>query len=175
MDINRLTNVKDDVCAVQQKTFQSEGPGQYSLRNLVPDAKQVNPLAVDNLLVYPREGYGYNNKNVNSDSVLRNQAGFSSKKCSTRNQSRPFMSVPYMGGGRGNPDVESQLLHSEFSRMGKACDTVTENFIPQQFTPLVPSLAASIQNPSNLIPEVAAAGWIRGGLPSRDYLRDVNC
>jgi hypothetical protein len=72
MDLNRLTNVKDDVCAVQQRTIQSEGPGEYSLRNLVPDAKKVNPLAVDNLLIYPREGYGYNNKNVNNDSCSNN-------------------------------------------------------------------------------------------------------
>jgi len=175
MEINRLTNVKDDVCAVQQHYVQSEGPGQYNLRNLVPDARKVNPLAVDNLLIYPREGYGMNNKYVNSDSILRNQPGFNSKRCNTRQQARPFLSVPYMGGGRGNAEVETLLQHSEFSRMGKACDTVTETFFTQQFTPLVPSLAATIQNPKNLVPEVAAQGWIRGGLPSREYLRDVNC
>lgn len=175
MELNRLANVKDDVCAVQQRTFQSEGPGAYSLTNLVPDARKVNPLAVQNLLIYPREGYGINNKNVNSDSILRNQEGFTSKRCNTRIQARPFLSVPFMGGGRGNTDVETLLQHSEYSRMGKACDTVTEEFFSQQFTPLVPSLAATIQNPKNLIPEVAANGWVRGGLPSREYLRDVNC
>jgi hypothetical protein len=26
-----------------------------------------------------------------------------------------------------------------------------------------------------LIPEVAASGWVHGGIPSRSYLRDVNC
>jgi hypothetical protein len=31
----------------------------------------------------------------------------------------------------------------------------------------------NIQNPVHLIPEVAAAGWVHGGIPSRQYVRDV--
>jgi hypothetical protein len=121
------------------------------------------------------EYFFFNNKNINADSILRNQPGFLSKRCSTREQARPFLSVPYMGGGRGNAEVETQLQHSEYSRMGKACDTVTETFFPQQYTPLIPILKNNVQNPKNLIPEVAASGWIHGGIPSRSYLRDVNC
>ena len=37
---------------------------------------------------------------------------------------------------------------------------------------LVPSLKASIQNPANLCEGIAAEGWIRGGLPSRELSRD---
>ena len=37
---------------------------------------------------------------------------------------------------------------------------------------LVPSLKATIQNPANLCEGVAADGWIRGGLPSRELSRD---
>ena len=37
---------------------------------------------------------------------------------------------------------------------------------------LVPSLKASIQNPANLCEGIAADGWIRGGLPSRELSRD---
>ena len=37
---------------------------------------------------------------------------------------------------------------------------------------LVPSLKATIQNPANLVEGVAANGWIRGGLPSRELTRD---
>ena len=39
-------------------------------------------------------------------------------------------------------------------------------------TPLLPSVQATIQNPHNLVEGVAAAGWIRGGLPSRELTRD---
>ena len=37
---------------------------------------------------------------------------------------------------------------------------------------LVPALKASIQNPANLCEGIAADGWIRGGLPSRELSRD---
>jgi hypothetical protein len=37
---------------------------------------------------------------------------------------------------------------------------------------MIPSLAASITNPTNLIEGAAAEGWIRGGLPSRDLTKD---
>jgi hypothetical protein len=80
-----------------------------------------------------------------------------------------------MGGGRGNPDVETLLQHSEQVRQGKECGTVTEEFFTQQYTPLIPTVKANIQNPKNLVTEVAAAGWVRGGIPSRSYIRDVNC
>ena len=39
---------------------------------------------------------------------------------------------------------------------------------------LVPSLQATIQNPANLIESVAADGWVRGGLPSREMTRDID-
>ena len=39
-------------------------------------------------------------------------------------------------------------------------------------TPLIPAVKATIQNPANLVESVAARGWIRGGLPSRELTRD---
>lgn len=175
MEINRLTHTKDDLCGIQTYFKQSVGPGQYATLNLVPDAKKVNPLAVESQLLYPREGFGVNNQRIDDDSMLRNEPAFKSNRCNIRAQARPFLSVPFMGGGRGNPDVESLLLHAEQVRMGKECGTVTETTFQNQYTPMIPVLKANVQKPANLIPEVAADGWIRGGIPSRAYIRDVNC
>ena len=100
-NINRLSRVRDDLCGIEQYYKQSVGPGDYQVTNLVPDAKQVNPLSVEQLLIYPREGYGLNNKSIDADSILRNQPEFKNNRCIIRNQARPFMTVPYMGGGRG--------------------------------------------------------------------------
>lgn len=173
--INRMTHARDDACGIQSYYAQSVGPGRYVTTNLVPAATGVNPVSVDQLLVYPREGYGWNNAAIDADSVIRNQPGFKNNRCQTRTQARPFLSVPYMAGGRGNTNVESLLLHSEQVRMGKECGTVTEQFFPQQYTPMIPILKDNIQRPSNLVEEVAAPGWIHGGIPTRSYLRDVNC
>ena len=173
--VNRSTHTKDDNCGIQQYYTQSLTAGKYYTTNLVPNAREVNPLAIDNLVVYPREGYGFNNKAIDADSVLRNQPEFNNHRCNVRPQARPFLTVPFMGGGRGNPDVESILLHSEQVRQGKEAGTVTEQQFDGVFVPLIPSVKNNIQNPKNLIPEVANAGCVRGGLPSRSYIRDVNC
>lgn len=175
MQINRLTRTRDDLCGIQSFYAQSVGPGRYSTTNLVPKASTVNPIAVDNYLIYPREGYGYNNAAIDADSFMRNQPEFKSNRCNIRSQARPFLTVPFMAGGRGNPDVESLLLHSEQVRVGKECGTVTETAFDGVFTPMISSLKQNIQNPKHLIPEVAAGGWIRGGIPSREYIRDANC
>ena len=174
-NINRMTHARDDQCGIQSYYSQSVGPGRYITTNLVPQASGVNPVASDQLLVYPREGYGYNNAAIDADSVMRNQPGFKNNRCLTRAQARPFMSVPYMAGGRGNPDVESLLIHSEQVRMGKECGTVTEQFFDQQFVPMIPILRENVQKPSNLVEEAVSSGWIHGGIPTRSYLRDVNC
>jgi hypothetical protein len=175
MDINRLTHTRDDACGIASYYSQSVGPGRYNVTNLTPDAQKVNPLSIPNLLIYPREGFGANNKQIDAESVLKNQPEFKNNRCMIRPQARPFLSVPFMGTGRGNPDVESMLLHPEQVRQGKECGTVTEQSFDGVFVPLIKSVKDNIQNPKNLIPEVASDGWLRSGLPSRQYVRDVNC
>jgi hypothetical protein len=55
MEINRLTHARDDLCGIQSFYSQSVGPGRYMTTNLVPKATGVNPVAVDQLIIYPRE------------------------------------------------------------------------------------------------------------------------
>ena len=175
MDINRLTHTRDDACGIASYYSQSIGPGRYNVTNLVPDSRKVNPLSIPNLLIYPREGFGANNANIDAESVLKNQPEFKNNRCLIRQQARPFLTVPYMGTGRGNADVESMLLHPEQVRQGKECGTVTEQSFDGVFEPLIKTVRENIQKPEHLVPEAAAAGWIRGGVPSRQYVRDVNC
>jgi hypothetical protein len=175
MQLNRLTHTRDDSCGIEQYFRQSVGPGSYTTTNLVPNARDVNPLATKEVLIYAREGFGSNNQQIDAESVLKNQPEFKNNRCNIRPQARPFLGVPYMGGGRGNADVESLLLHSEQVRQGKECGTVTEQQFDGVFTPLLATVKNNIQKPENLITEAASPGWIRGGLPSRSYIRDVNC
>ena len=56
----------------------------------------------------------------------------------------------------------------------KSCKTITEKQLVNRDNDLVPSLKSTIQNPANLVEGVAANGWIRGGLPSRELTRDMD-
>ena len=174
--INEFSRKNYDSCEILQNTSDSEGPGTYMVNNLVPKQAEAAKIEYVNPTLLGREGFGLNNAKVDEDSNLRNEAIQAGRqRCPVHVQARPFTTVPYMGNGRGNPDVESSLIYSEFARVERPCGTVTETFFANQFTPLVPHLAKHIQNPTNLVPEMAADGWIRGGIPSRQFIRDLNC
>lgn len=176
MVINSFTRTWDDGCEVLQQYQDSTGPGSYQVTNLVPAQAKAQATEIPNPTLLGREGFGYNNKQIDVDSKLRtNPTQEGRLRCPLHVQARPFASVPYMGRGRLNPDVESGLIYSEFARVERPCGTITETFLDGQFYPLVPHLAAHIQNPKNLIPEDAANGWVRGGIPARIYTRDLGC
>ncbi len=176
MVINTFTRTWDDGCEVLQQYQDSTGPGSYQVTNLVPAQEKAQATEIPNPTLLGKEGFGYNNKEIDMDSKLRtNPTQEGRLRCPLHVQSRPFATVPYMGRGRLNPDVESGLIYSEFARVERPCGTVTETFFDGQFYPLVPHLAAHIQNPKNLIPEDAANGWIRSGIPSRIWVRSLNC
>jgi hypothetical protein len=175
MEINRLTHTRDDSCGTASYYSQSVRPGKYYTTYLVPDAKVVNPISLQNPVTYAREGYGANNSEIDYESMLKNQPEFKNNRCLIRSQARPFLTVPFMGTGRGNSDVESMLMHSEQVRQGKECGTVTEMGFDGVFEPLIKPVRDNIQDPKHLVTEVAANGWIRGGLPSRAYARDISC
>jgi hypothetical protein len=174
--INEFSRMNYDSCEILQNTTDSEGPGMYMVNNLVPKQAAAAKVEYVNPTLLGREGFGLNNAEIDQDSKLRNEATQAGRqRCPVHVQARPFTTVPFMGNGRGNPDIESSLIYSEFARVERPCGTVTETFFANQFTPLVPHLADHIQNPKNLVPEVAADGWIRGGIPSRQFIRDLNC
>lgn len=173
--INHFTRVGDDACSYNNDYRESVGPGRYTGLNLVPERTKVLPQALANPTVIAAEGFGFDQKEIDSDSVLRNNPTLEGRsRCPLRIQSRPFTTVPFMGRGRGNHELESKLQQSEFVRTGRECGTVTETFFSGQFVPLIPHLESNVQNPKNLIPEIAANGWLRGGIPSRQYVRDLN-
>lgn len=176
--IQQFTRVHDDPCDQTVQNRESAAPGAYLVTNLVPAASTAYATAYQQPAVPAASGYGWSASAIDVDSVLRNHAmQTNSPHCPVRGrvQARPFVSVPFMGRGRGEAELESRLQMSEFVRQGRECGTVTDTFFEQQFTPLIPYVAANVQNPVHLIPEVAASGWVRAGVPSRQWVRDMNC
>ena len=175
LTINQFTRLRDDTCDVEQRIRDASGPGVYQVTNLVPSQRSAMRVEIPNPTLLGREGFGFNNRAIDDDSRLRtDQTQEGRFRAPLHMQSRPFATVPYMGRGRGQPDIESGLIYSDWARIERPCGTVTETFFENQFTPLVPHLSHHIQNPSNLVEEVAAQGWVRGGIPCRQYVRSLN-
>jgi hypothetical protein len=176
--IQQFTRVWDDPCDQTVQNRESLGPGLYTMTNLVPAPAVAFGTAFTQPAIPAAAGYGWNAATVDVDSTLRNHAMITNSPHAplrARTQARPFATVPFMGRGRGEAVLESKLQQSEIVRLGKECGTISDKFYENQFTPLIPYLAKNVQNPRHLIPEVASPGWVRSGIPSRQWVRDMNC
>ena len=61
---------------------------------------------------------------------------------------RPFATVPYLGRGNGNPELESQLQQGDQAINRKSVNHLAEkSYINHRYTPMIPELASSITNP----------------------------
>lgn len=82
---------------------------------------------------------------------------------------RPFATVPYLGRGPGNIDMESKLLQGEANLEKKSENTVmNKEFIDYNKYPLNDDLKNRFNDPSRSIEEMALDGWVRGGAPTRE-------
>lgn len=173
--VQQFTRIRDDPCDQTVQERQSTGPGAFQLTNLVPTVHGAATTAFQQPAFPMNTGYGMAPAAIDSDSVLRNHSQQTNTPgCPARGsvQARPFATVPYMGRGTGEVDMESRLQMPAFSRLGKECGTISDASYANQFIPQIPYVAANIQNPVHLIPEVASKGWVHGGIPSRQWVRD---
>jgi hypothetical protein len=93
-------------------------------------------------------------------------------KCRITLQQRPFLTVPLLSKGKPKPTIESALQQGKQVINKKSCNPTTEIPFLREALPLIPSLEETIQNPDYLIEDSVVKGWIRGGLPTRDLVRD---
>lgn len=177
LNLNQKTTSNYDGCFVNQQTMQSVGPGNYMTENIYScecSIPEVVETATNQPNVFYRNGYGPSGCVVDENSNLRVGKSRKFPKCPNQLFTRPFLTVPYMGRGPGNPYLETQLLPGEDTSVKRSCNTLSEITINNMFTPMVDHLSENVQNPVHIIPEVAQEGWIRGGVPSRLVVRDVD-
>lgn len=173
---NQLTRIGDDSCDKSQRNVQNANASTYMLNQFRPDCPMSN--AMDFALSQPNVNYtgsyqlGIGGCNVDESSELI-MSTLSRPRCKLSLIQRPFLTVPFLGRGNSNPVLESQIQQGDLANNRKSLTNLTEvSHIKYSNVPMIPSLQASVTNPANLIEGVAAEGWIRGGLPSRDLVKD---
>ena len=179
LDIQNPNRLNEDNCEKLFTTKQSESPGIYNLtqyRDCQCGVPQVVETAVENPMIQFRDGYGISECFMDEDSDLR--VGQTKKNPKVPNQlfTRPYKTVPYMGRGSGDSFVESQLRVGEDTFIRKQCNTLSGINIPNvdpNHMPMINHLKQNIQNPIHIIPHDALEGWVRGGAPSRQIVRDI--
>ena len=177
---DNLSRIGDDQCSMTQRDIQNKNQGNYTTKNhflKYCGMKQPIRFATQQPGINFKGGRGDNVVGVggcvvddNSDLTIGSIQ--TNPKCRISLYQRPFITVPYLGRGPPKPVLESKLQQGDHVTNKKSCNTVTETPFLRERTDLIPSLQDTIQNPYNLIEGVAARGWIRGGLPTRDLIRD---
>lgn len=176
---DNLTRLGDDTCYLSERNKQNINYANYNMTNYFnQNCGLQKPLDISTRQpnIFIKDGFGPGGPggcNIDRDSELRIGTIQTNPKCRISLQTRPFVTVPYLGRGPVRPVEESRLQQGEQVRNKKSCSTVSElSHMDYRHYPLVPSLRATVQNPSNIVEESAVDGWVRGGLPTRDLIRD---
>ena len=176
-----LSRLGDDQCYVSERSKQNTQYGAYNTTNFFEQncgLEKTVQLATSMPSVFVNGGFGNSGAggcNIGSDSNLKIGSIQTNSKCRISLQTRPFLTVPYLGRGPCNPLLETQIQQGDNILNKKSCNTTTEvSHIKYRHYPLVDSIKHTVSNPKNLVEGVAAKGWVQGGLPTRELIRDSN-
>lgn len=170
------TRIGDDACDLSQRNIQNSGAANYLLTNFRPACPMGDVVSFatsqPNVNFTGSHQVGIGGCNIDDNSKLH-IADLSKYKSRISLFQRPFATVPFLGRGQSNPVMESQIQQGELANNRKTINPSSEvSYINYSNTPMLPSLKSSITNSANLVEGVAAEGWIRGGVPTRELVRE---
>ena len=172
--IDELTKLNDDTCYNSGELGQNNSINDYMLSNFAScDCSLTNVLDVstENRGLTVKDGFGVSECNINGDSQLRHGVQKRRYKVDQQLFPRPFLTTPYIARGEFKPDLESRMLSSLQVVKHRQMQNVSEGNI---YIPLTPNLAATVQDPKHIIQENVSDNWLRGGIPSRQAVKDYD-
>ena len=175
-----MSRIGNDNCCIDQETIQDSLACSYLLQNYFSKdctMKNAKELATSQPCINYSGGFGLGagGCNVQDSSRLLLGGIQTHPRCRIDLYQRPFATVPFLGRGSVDPILESQIQQGEAITNKRSITKLTEqSYLKYHTTPLLPSVKETIQNPANLVEGVAAQGWIRGGVPSRELTKDKN-
>jgi hypothetical protein len=162
---DNLSRIGDDLCGVNARDLQNNSFGSYLTTNYFLGSDQSSlKFATKQPNVFFKGTLG--GDSITGDSEIKLGTNQTNLRCKLNLQQRPFATVPFLGRGPVQPDMESRIVQGSSIQSSKR---ITEkSFNDYSIMPLIPEIQDTIQNPEYLIEGSAADGWIRGGLPSRE-------
>jgi len=175
---NEMSRIGIDHCSLDETDIQNVKHGDYMLTNhFSSDSTMSAPIEFalnqPNVFYKGTKQVAFGGSNIDESSDLTIGSKITHDRGNLNLQQRSYITVPYLGRGTGNSDVELQLKTGESQINKKTANPSSElSFISYKNYPLLDSVQQSIANPSNLLESEADGTWVRGGLPSRDLIRD---
>jgi len=178
-NFENVSRIGDDVVTLSEKNRQNANFGSYTLTNYFKNncsLSQPMSLATSQPDMYVLGGknqVGINGSAVDADSSLKIESEQTNPKGRISLYQRQFLTVPFLGKGPVRVEDESRLLQGEIVSNRKTDHLSSEiGYTEHHHYPLIDSIRKTVTNPENLVEGVAAKGWIRGGVSSRELQRE---
>ena len=174
-------NIHDDKLTVDLDNLQSQGPGLYHLDNQFGcecGLKEAREIQVSQPGINLNGGFGWIAEKgclVDNDTTLRqDKSRLTNSNDINQIVERLFTTTPNLSRGYHDVDVESVLINSDSSKDQKPCNGNAAVSIGNYFTPMIPKLSQEVQNTKHIVPEDSLSEWVRGGLPTRQIVRNAD-
>ena len=171
--------INDDKLTIDLDVMQSQGPGYYHLDNQYAGdcgLKEAKDIQVSQPGIHLKGSVGWGGEKgclVDTDTNLRqNKERLTNKNEIYQITERLFKTTPSLTKGHFNVDVESVIRPGNFTTDQRPCGPLSGVTLGNQFTPMIPKLKEEIQDSNHIIPEDSKQDWVRGGLPTRQMIRN---
>lgn len=175
---NNMGRLGEDRCYVDERSKQNTQFASYTVSNPFASTHALSGtmhLATAQPSVFVKGGFGTvgaGGHNVDQDSALRLDAEWTNPKVRLNLNPRMFVSVPYLGKGKHDVGRETRLQWSEATRGRKSTNSIAEqNYLDYHDEPLLPSVRRGLTNTAHYVEQDASEGWVRGGMPSREFTK----
>jgi hypothetical protein len=172
---NNMGSLSADMTDQTQQNIQNTRFGSYTLSNFFSNSASDSQIqfATQQPGILVRNG-GVASAVIDVESNLLNKSENERPFEKLQLFQRPFVTVPYLGRGGGDPTLEAQLQQGEMIRDLKSVGTISEkSYMDYNQYPMRDDLRSQITNPANLVQELAMDGWIRGGASARESINST--
>ena len=150
---NNMSRVGNDMCGISQRNLQNTKNNNYILENyktscLMNDTIHVATSQPD---IFYKGGHqvGAGGCNIDKNTDLMHAKITRQKERNTLYE-RQFLTVPYLGRGKNDPALETNIQRGDYSLNTKTNILTSEQtHLNHRHYPLIPSLQSTITNPSN--------------------------
>ncbi len=181
--LEKKASLKSDPASINLEIEQSFGPGNYHLDNMygcdctLEKAREVQ-LSQPNVNFNGGKGWmGEEGCTIDTDSKLRIGEDENSKLTNKNfiHQYPNLLNQGFFGKGVYNVDAETELRDSDMTTEQRPCNALSgSTTLPYSITPMLAKLETEIQDTKNIIPEESMDSWVRGGLPTRQIVRNLD-
>jgi len=176
--LEQRSSLKSDLSYVNVEYQQSIGPGSYYLDNTYGcdcGLDKARDVQLSQPAINFQGGLGWMGEKgclIDNDSKVRFDELTNKKYI---NQLPNLQNQGFFGKGDYDVGTESIIRVGNTTKLDRPCNVFAgSTTLPYSITPMIPQLNREVQDTQHIIPEDSMDSWVRGGLPSRQIVRNAD-